>query len=391
MRCNHRSGMRISEVGVGCYSLGGVYGPKDLDEFARMIRRAYELGVTFFDTADAYGDAESILGRIVRGFRDEIHIATKVGVVSGATFDLSPERVKGACDESLKRLGTDYIDLYQVHFDDPKTPVEDVVGVLESLVASGKIRHYGVGHLPAEKIARYCDVGRPFSVLMELSAVARDARARALPLCRERGMAAIAFSTTGRGILTGTIHEGHSFLPGDMRSYDPLFQREQFQSALRVAQKFAELARRYEKTPAQAAIAWVLAQPGVACALTGPSTVAHLEENAGASGWGITSDDLAALDAFFAEEDAWFDRERKKAVESIVSSPLATDPATALTDLVYVIETAAATGMCTEEEIIPVFRDLFALKKSLDAGALAKMDSIRCQLAAMLSDRWWVS
>ncbi|MEW6107517.1 MAG: aldo/keto reductase, partial [Bacillota bacterium] len=216
MRYNQCRDLRVSEVGVGCYSLAGVYGKKDLDEFARMVRRAYELGVTFFDTADAYGDAESILGKIVRDFRSEIHIATKVGVVSGASMDLSPARVKKACEESLARLGTDYIDLYQVHFDDPKTPVEDVVGALESLVASGKIRHYGVGHLPADKIARYAEVGRPLSVLMELSAATRDARAKLLPLCREHGMAAIAFSTTGRGILTGTIREGHVFPDGDI-------------------------------------------------------------------------------------------------------------------------------------------------------------------------------
>ena len=387
MRYNQCGNLRVSEVGVGCYSLAGVYGKKDLDEFARMVRRAYELGVTFFDTADAYGDAESILGKIVRDFRSEIHIATKVGVVSGASMDLSPARVKKACEESLARLGTDYIDLYQVHFDDPKTPVEDVVGALESLVASGKIRHYGVGHLPADKIARYAEVGRPLSVLMELSAATRDARAKLLPLCREHGMAAIAFSTTGRGVLTGTICEGHVFPDGDIRQYDPLFQREQFRSALRVAGRVAEVGRRYGKTPAQAAIAWVLAQPGVVCALTGPSNVAHLEENVGGSGWRISDEDLASFEALLSEEDARLDRERKEAVAVIVSSPLPADFQVAFRDLVYVLETAAVTGMCTEAQIVPVFEELLALQKAPGGQAAGKLDDIRRRLAAMVSGR----
>ncbi|MBC7083711.1 MAG: aldo/keto reductase [Firmicutes bacterium] len=387
MRYNQCRDLRVSEVGVGCYSLAGVYGKKDLDEFARMVRRAYELGVTFFDTADAYGDAESILGKIVRDFRSDIYIATKVGVVSGASMDLSPARVKRACEESLARLGTDYIDLYQVHFDDPKTPVEDVVGALESLVASGKIRHYGVGHLPADKIARYAEVGRPLSVLMELSAATRDARAKLLPLCREHGMAAIAFSTTGRGILTGTIREGHVFPDGDIRQYDPLFQREQFRSALRVAGRVAEVGRRYGKTPAQTAIAWVLAQPAVVCALTGPSNVSHLEENVGGSGWRISNEDLASFEAFLSEEDARLDRERKEAVVGILSSPLPADPQAAFKDLVYAIDTAAVAGMCAEAQIVPVFEELLALQKAPGEQAAGKLDDIRRRLAAMVSGR----
>lgn len=268
--------LRFSEVGVGCYSLAGVYGRKDLDEFARMIRRAYELGVTFFDTADAYGDAESILGRVVRDFRGAIHIATKVGVVSGASMDLSPARVKRACEESLTRLGTDYIDLYQVHFDDPKTPVEDVVGALEDLVASGKIRHYGVGHLPAEKIARYVEVGRPFSVL-----------------------------------------------------------------------------------------------------------------NVGGSGWKISDEDLASFDAFLSEEDARLDRERRQAVVTIATSALPQDPAAAFRDLVYALDTAATTGMCSEAQIVPLFEELLAFQgaggehgKHLDSGVL---EGIRRRLKALVT------
>ena len=193
----------LSEIGVGCYALSGVYGPKDVDEFKRMLNRAYELGVNFFDTAEAYGDAEQVLGQAVKPYRQEIYVATKVGVKKGVKANLSAEYIRSACEQSLQNLQTDYIDLYQVHFDDPHTPIEETVGAFEELVGKGKIRRYGVGHLPAERMETYCEVGKPFSALMELSAAARYSLKELLPLCRKHGLGTIAFSATGRGLLTG--------------------------------------------------------------------------------------------------------------------------------------------------------------------------------------------
>ena len=159
---SHRN-LKISEIGVGCYALSGAYGKVDIKEFQLMLRHAHELGVNFFDTAEGYGDAEKILGVTVKPYRDDILLATKVGIREGTKFNLSKEYIIEACDLSLKNLQTDYIDIYQVHFDDPTTPVEETVRALDELVEKGKIRYYGVGHLPAARMQQYCKLGDPLT------------------------------------------------------------------------------------------------------------------------------------------------------------------------------------------------------------------------------------
>ncbi len=365
MRYRKHKGLKISEIGIGTYSLSGVYGAKDLEEFKRMIYRAYELGVNFFDTAEAYGNAEQILGEIVKPFREDIYIATKVGVKSGIRPNLSKDYIKKACEESLKRLQTDYIDLYQVHFHDPTTPIEETIQALEELVEEGKIRHYGVGHLPLDVTEEYCKLGKPFSVLAEFSAVAIESYEKLLPLYKKYNLGIIAFSTTGRGLLTGRFKEGQTFEPGDIRYLDPLFQRERFQYGLRIAKKFAKLGEKYGKTPVQVAIAWVLAHEGVICALTGPSTVKHLEENVEASGWKIPKEDLRELDEFFKREGEWLRRKQKESIKQILTQPLQ-EPQRAFVDLIYVIETALSLGIVKEKEILPVFYELYSLREKFD-------------------------
>ena len=165
--------LSLSEIGFGCYSLSGAYGTVDIESYRRTIYRAYELGVNFFDTAEGYGNAEHLLGDTVKSFRDKIHIATKVGVKDGFKPNLSREYVVSACENSLNALRTDYLDLYQIHFDDPTTPVEETVDALDGLVHQGKIRYYGLGHLPLPRMEAYIEFGNPFSLLIELSAVAR--------------------------------------------------------------------------------------------------------------------------------------------------------------------------------------------------------------------------
>ena len=383
MEYRERNGFRISEVGVGCYALSGAYGTKDLEEFKRMLRRAYELGVNFFDTAEAYGDAEQILGETVKPFRQEVYLATKVGVRGGFKPNLSAEYIKRACEGSLERLQTDYIDLYQVHFDDPETPVEETVGALEELTSEGKIRRYGVGHLPVERVEAYFQAGKVFSVLMELSAVARESPKKLLPLCKAHGVGAIAFSATGRGLLTG-IRERPHFEPGDIRNLDPLFQRERFRSGLRVAGRLAELGERYGKTPAQVAIAWVLAQPGVICALTGPSTVAHLEENVGVSGFTFHPDELKDLEAFLEREDAWLEQEQRSSLKRILQEPLPEEPFQAFVDLVYAIETALLLGLTSEKEILPIAQELYGMRKALDEASLSRLESAQNRLRDLI-------
>jgi aryl-alcohol dehydrogenase-like predicted oxidoreductase len=378
MQYRTHQGITISELGVGCYALGGVYGQVDQREFQTMLRQAYELGVNFFDTAEAYGDGERLLGEALRPFRQQVLIATKVGVKEGAKPDLSPGYIRRACDASLQALGTDYIDLYQVHFDDPHTPVQETVGALDDLVAAGKVRRYGLGHLPLQKVTAYFEAGTVFSILMELSAAERTSLHTLLPLCRERGAAAIAFSATGR------FQEGHTFPPSDLRHMDPLFQRERFHSGLRIAARLAEIAGKYGRTPAQAALAWVLSRPGIVCALSGPSSIDHLEENARASGWSFDPSDIEALDSFLDQEAIWLKRQQRLSLEHILAGPLP-EASAAFVDLVYAIETALALELAQEGQVLPLFYGLYALRKILDRpGVLEKLDGIRQELSRLI-------
>jgi aryl-alcohol dehydrogenase-like predicted oxidoreductase len=364
--------------------LSGAYGQKDPAEFKAMLRRAHELGVNFYDTADAYGDAEAILGEVVKPFREEVLIATKVGVKESAKPNLSADYLQSSCEESLRRLGTEYIDLYQIHFDDPETPVEETIAALEGLTAQGKIRRYGLGHLSPPRAKMYLEEGNVFSVLLELNAVARDNHRDLLPLCQKHAAGMIAFSVTGRGLLTGKFQEVPTFETGDIRNLDIFFQRERFQYGLQVMEKLAEVGKRYGKTPAQAAIAWVLAQEGVICALTGPSTIPHLEENLQASGWRFTSSELDELSRFLEDEEEKYNRMAEDNVQEILTEPLPADPGSAFRDLIYVIETALRLGMVEESEVMPTFYRLYGLRKELDDQAASELSAIQEKLRDMI-------
>ncbi len=374
---------RLSEIGIGCYGLSGAYGDKDPERFVQVLQRAYDLGVTFFDTADVYGPGEEISGRAVAPFRDRVWVATKTGASADGKPDCSAEHVLSSCEESLRRLKTEYIDLYQVHFHDVDTPVEETVKALDELKSTGKIRYYGVGHLPLPATRMYFATGDVFSSLVELSAAARGARERMIPLCLEQGVGVIAFSVTGRGLLTGKIGPDHIFEEGDIRRIDPLFQRERLASGLRVAGRLQALGEKYGKTPVQVAIAWVLAQPALICALTGPSTIPHLEENLGGSGWDMAPDDLEALERFFDEEDERVQREQIRNVRDVLSQDL--DPESVFADLVYVIETLVEQELAAEKEILPLFQELWPLRRQRDTAALKRMREIWAEL----HERFW--
>ncbi len=374
----------VSEIGVGCYALSKAYGPVDVKQFKNMLRHAYELGVNFFDTAEGYGNAEKVLGETMKPFRDDVLIATKVGIRDGIKPNLSQDYIWEACNRSLQNLQTDYIDLYQVHFDDPKTPVKETLYALQSLVEKGKIRHYGVGHLPKERVLQYCQLGNPFSILMELSAVARKSCESLLPLCSQYNVAAIGFSTTGRGILTGKIGPETKFQPKDIRNLDPLFQRARLQSALVIVEKLRELGKKYNKSPVQVALAWVLAQPNVLCALTGSSKIKHLEENIGGSGWTISKDDLRVLDQFFENEDQVLFEEERTLVNQLVTEPLPSSPIQAFKELIYVLETCDYQDILSEQQILQIFQELWPLRNTLDESSHSKMIEIQKRLKALI-------
>ena len=382
---SHKS-LEVSEIGVGCYALSGAYGSVDFIHFQDMIRRAYEIGVNFFDTAEGYGDAERILGKAVESFREEIHIATKVGIREGAKPNLSKSYIYEACTRSLQQLDTDYIDLYQVHFDDPQTPVSETLEALDALVSEGKIRAYGVGHLPTHRVKEYCELGSPFAILMELSAVTRKSREELLPFCNTYNVAGIGFSATGRGILTGKYGQDTQFESGDIRNLDPLFQRVRFESALRITVHFAQLAENYGVTPVQMAIRWVLEQPNIICALTGSSKIEHLEENAGASGLTIKRKDLEKLEGFFVKEDRLLVEKDRQIIHSIVNDPLSSTPSQAFNDLIYVMETAVNMDMLSEDLVRSVFMELWPLRNKLDGSSLSKLADIQKRLKTLIQE-----
>ena len=378
MKYRHHDGETLSEIGLGCYALSGAYGHADPDAFARVIHRAFELGVTFFDTADIYGAAEMVLGEAVRPFRDEIMIATKVGAGTDGKPDCSAAHVISSCEASLEHLGTTTIDLYQIHFNDPQTPVSETLSALEALQASGKIRHYGVGHMPLDRLSAYLGAGHVFSVLVELSAAARDARREVLPICRKEGVGVLAFSVTGRGLLSGKIGPEHPFDEGDIRHIDALFQRERFRSGLRIAGMLEAMGERHGRTPVQIAIAWVLAQQGIVCALTGTTSPAHLEENLAVSGWSLPPDELDKLERFLTAEDARLHNAQIEQATMILTEPLRSKDA--MTDLVYVLETLVELRLADENEVLPLFQRLLACRRADGEHSKRAMQALHSEL-----------
>jgi aryl-alcohol dehydrogenase-like predicted oxidoreductase len=367
---------RLSVIGYGCYGLSGAYGPVDEKKFSRTITAAFEQGINFFDTAEGYGGAEAFLGKVTAPFRDQVYIATKLSGESGSP-DLSFHAVHEACEASLERLNMEVVDLYQIHFDDPQTPILETITALEELVKQGKIRKYGLCHLSLDNVKDYAELGNPFSVLMELSPVARTSLTTLLPVCQKHQMAGLAFSVTGRGILSGRYNPGYEFEQGDIRRIDPLFKRERFESAMRIRDELAKAGVKYDATAVQMAVAWVLAQPQIVCALTGTSSLDHLAENIAASEIDLDEDDLGALNNFLDEEDQRLASLQERTLKRLLNDPLDNDPQKAFEDLVYVLETAIINGMVRESEVVPAFKELFALRKDLDDKAKRRMAGIQ--------------
>jgi aryl-alcohol dehydrogenase-like predicted oxidoreductase len=271
-------------------------------ESVRTIHRALELGVTFIDTAEIYGPYtnEELVGRAIKGRRDQVVLATKFGLVSHAgggpgTVDSSPASIRTAVEGSLKRLGTDHIDLYYQHRVDSGTPIEDTVGALSDLVTQGKIRHIGLSEAGPDTIRRAHAVHPVTAVQSEYSLFTRDPEARVLPLLRELNIGFVPFSPLGRGFLTGTIRSTDQFDPTDLRADNPRFTDENFQHNLRLADEVAAVAAQVGATPAQVALAWLLAQGDDIAPIPGTRRVARVEENTAADQVRLTDEQLAKL------------------------------------------------------------------------------------------------
>ena len=384
MEYQNYKGLKLSQIGVGCYSMSGAYGKKDVEKFKKMIERAYELGVNFFDTADAYGNAEEILGDVIKSFRDKVIISTKVGVKNNTKPKLSYDYIKSACEESLRNLSTNYIDIYNVHFDDPDTPIEETIKALEDLVEEGKIRKYGLGHLPKEKVIEYIEKGNIYSILMELSAISRNSSKNLLPLCREKNIGGLAFSVTGRGLLTGKFDKNSKFGKGDIRKLDPQFQKERLEFSLKIKNKLREIGERNKMSSVQVAIAWVLSQDGIISALTGPSKVEHLEENVGGSKKELSKKEVKEIDEFIEEQERWLETEQKNTVRNILNEELAEDMEETFVDLIYCIETAITNNYVKEEKIMPVFYKLYGMKNKLEQIKKSDLSDIQSKVREMI-------
>ena len=305
--------LEVSAIGLGCMGMSAFYGSTDEAEGVETIRRSLELGVDFIDTAQLYGPLtnELLVGRAVAGHRDEYVIATKFnrrmdGAVPGDMSTVGPQdgsaaHVRSSIEGSLRRLGTDYVDLYYQHRVDPNVPIEETVGAMAELVAEGKIRHIGLSEAAADTIRRANAVHPITAVQSEYSLWSRDPEDEVLPTCRELGIGFVAYSPLGRGFLAGRFTSPDQLDEGDFRRTGPRFTGDNLQSNLRLADKVKEIAAEKGVEPAQLAIAWLLAQGDDLVPIPGTKRRTYLEQNAAAVDVQLAAADLARIDAELPE------------------------------------------------------------------------------------------
>jgi aryl-alcohol dehydrogenase-like predicted oxidoreductase len=300
-------GLEVSALGLGCMGMNWAYGPADEVESIATIRRALDLGITFFDTAEVYGpyDNERLLGRALGADRANVVVATKFGFriepdrrMSGV--DGTPENVRRVCDASLQRLGTDYIDLFYQHRVDPDVPIEETVGAMAELVRAGKVLYLGLSEASASTLERAHRV-HPISALQsEYSLFERGVEAEVLPTCRRLGIGLVPYSPLGRGLLTGTVPRAEDYDAGDFRAALPRFQGENYERNLQLVDALHEVARRHEATAARVALAWLLGQGEDIAPIPGTKRRRWLEDNVGATSLALTDEDLEDLGRAFA-------------------------------------------------------------------------------------------
>jgi aryl-alcohol dehydrogenase-like predicted oxidoreductase len=301
--------LEVSALGMGAQNFAGMYGPPiDTQESIRVIRAAYDRGVTFFDIAEVYGPflGEEILGKALRPMRDEVVIATKFGfdiTRDGQVRGLNsrPDHIKQVTKESLKRLKTDYIDLLYQHRVDPKVPIEEVAGAVQELISEGHVRHFGLSAAGGATIRRAHKVQPVTAVQNEYSIWTRDPELEALPTCEELGIGFVPWSPLGMGYLTGTVTPRMVHGPADLRATLPRFTPEARRANWPVVELLQRVGARHQATPAQIALAWLLARKPWIVPIPGPTTQGHMEENMDALQVQLTASDIQDIEDGFAQ------------------------------------------------------------------------------------------
>jgi aryl-alcohol dehydrogenase-like predicted oxidoreductase len=302
------SGLQVSAVGLGCMSIGiaDVYTSSAQDEAkaVELVRHALDLGVNFLDTANIYGDSEIKVGKAIQGRRDGVVLATKFGIVTNSPpqnrgVDGTPENARHACDQSLKRLGVDHIDLYYLHRVDPQVPIEETVGAMAELVRAGKVRYLGLSEASADKVRRACEVHPITAVQTEYSLFSREPEEQLLPVLRDLDIALVAYSPLGRGFLGGRFRTVSDLAAGDWRRGNPRFQNETFAANLAMADRLQQLAQEKKCTAAQLALAWLLRRNNDVAPIPGTSSIARLEENGRAVDVSLDEEDFTRIEEAF--------------------------------------------------------------------------------------------